>query len=190
MTPVVITGILLLEPFLVLWVGKDFAAESAGVGELILLGIWMNAIAVPQHFRFLAAEQPKRLAINYLVELAVYVLALWICIGAWGITGAACAYALRATLDALLVLRLNGTLRQIASASAASLLLVLAALGLRVAALPLIAELIAGSSLLALSLCLHKQTYGAIYRHFVRPSGHADARVPSNVGSTLKSQDV
>lgn len=169
MTPIAITGILLLQPFLSFWVGKDFAAASAGVGEVVLVGIWMNGIAVPQHSRFLATENPKKLAINYLIELAAYVLALWIAVSAWGVVGAACAYTLRTMLDTLLVLRLNRTLRQVASAAAPSLLLVLGALAVRACAPSLVVGLIAGGGLIALALFMNRQTNAIVFRHLVRP---------------------
>jgi O-antigen/teichoic acid export membrane protein len=169
MTPITIAGLVLLHPFLVFWVGKDFATASAGVGEVILLGVWINAIAVPQHVRFLAAENPRRLAVNYVIELAVFLLLLWIGIKAWGVLGAACAWALRMMLDAILVLRLNGTLAQITSSSAPSLVLVLAAMAMRFFASPLSSSVaaFAGSVLFIAALYIHRHSYTAVLRHLL-----------------------
>jgi O-antigen/teichoic acid export membrane protein len=165
MTPIAVAGIVLLHPFLVFWIGTDFAAASAGVGEVLLVGIWMNAIAVPQHSRFLAAENPKRLAINYLIELAAYVLALWIAVREWGVIGAACAYTLRTTLDMLLVLHLNRTMRQVVPVLVPPLFFVLAALAVHMATPVLMLELIAGLGLVASCLYMHRQTYKIVVRH-------------------------
>jgi O-antigen/teichoic acid export membrane protein len=167
MTPIVVAGAVLIRPFLAFWVGQDFAAASAGVGEVLLLGIWVNAVAVPQHSRLLATGNARKLSINYVIELAAYVVALWIGVRVAGVLGAACAYTLRAALDALLVLRLNGTLRDSASSAMPSLTLLLAALALRFLAEPSYAQAFIAALIFAAVLHLHRRTYARVVLHLV-----------------------
>lgn len=123
MTPIVVLGLLLVHPFLSVWVGVDFAHDARGAAELILVGVWVNALVIPHHTRFLAKENPRAVAIILLLELAPYVLVLWFATNLWGIVGAAGAWTLRVIVDTALLLRLNRTLLEVIRAASLSFLL-------------------------------------------------------------------
>jgi O-antigen/teichoic acid export membrane protein len=111
MTPVVIVGLFVAHPFLTLWVGETFALYSAGVAELILLGVWLNALVIPHYARLLAADNPKTVVVIYLIQIPIYFLLLWLGITHWGVVGAAAAWSLRVLLDTTMILHVAGALK-------------------------------------------------------------------------------
>jgi O-antigen/teichoic acid export membrane protein len=124
MTPIVITSLFIVQPFLNLWVGDYFAGASYGVAEIVLIGVWLNAIVIPHHARFLSKENPRTIAIIYLLEIPVYCMILWIGILYWGIVGAALAWSSRMFLDVVILLRLNRALAKTIKAISASFFLI------------------------------------------------------------------
>jgi len=158
MTPVVIVGLFVVHPFLTLWVGEAFALSSSGVAELILLGVWINALVIPHNARLLAADNPKTVVIIYLIQIPIYFLMLWLGITHWGIVGAAAAWSLRVLLDTTMLLHVAGALRHTLRVMIPSLILVvsaaLVALGTEVHS-PM--HWAIGLSLLGLSLLRDKQ---------------------------------
>ncbi|MBU2761839.1 glycosyltransferase [Acidithiobacillus caldus] len=104
MTPIVILGIWLMHGFLTWWLGATFAAQSALVGELLLLGIWINALAHAPYGLLQAQGQAELTAKFHLLELVVYLPLLWWSIARWGISGAAAVWDGRVFLDLVLLL--------------------------------------------------------------------------------------
>ena len=127
MTPVVIAGIFLAQPFLDVWLGKSFATESAGVAELILLGVWINALVIPHHARLMATGNPRTVVMIYLIQIPIYLGLLWAGLKYWGIVGAAGAWSLRVLIDTLLLLYVNGACRKTLRVAAPYSVLVLVA---------------------------------------------------------------
>jgi O-antigen/teichoic acid export membrane protein len=127
MTPVVIIGLFVVHPFLDLWVGEAFAKSSAGVAELILLGVWINALVIPHHARLLAADDPKTVVIIYLIQIPIYFLMLWLGITYWGIMGAAAAWSLRVLVDTAMLLHVAGALKHTLRVMIPSLIIVITA---------------------------------------------------------------
>lgn len=113
LTPLVLLGILTMAPFLSLWISPAFSASSAAVGEVLLLGMWANCLAyVP--FSFLqGAGRPDLPAWLHLMEVVPYFLVLWLALARWGAVGAALAWSLRATVDAVLQFRYSGADRRL-----------------------------------------------------------------------------
>jgi O-antigen/teichoic acid export membrane protein len=124
MTPVVIVGFFVIHPFLNLWVGETFASSSTGVAELILLGVWVNALVIPHHARLLAADNPKTVVLIYLIQIPIYFLMLWYGITYWGVVGAAAAWSLRVLLDTTMLLHVAGALKHTLRVMIPSLIMV------------------------------------------------------------------
>jgi O-antigen/teichoic acid export membrane protein len=103
MTPLTIVGAVALDPFLRAWVGPDIASSSAPVGEILLMGMWLNSLAVVP-FAFLQARgRPDLPAKFHLLELAPYIGGLVFALHVNGIRGAAWAWSCRAAVDAALL---------------------------------------------------------------------------------------
>jgi O-antigen/teichoic acid export membrane protein len=102
--PLTIVLIPLANRGLSIWLGPDFAANSFRVAQLLLVGTLALALeAVP--FAFIQGSgRPDIPAKLNLVEIPLYALALFWLIQRYGVTGAAAAWALRATVDALLLI--------------------------------------------------------------------------------------
>jgi O-antigen/teichoic acid export membrane protein len=103
MTPLAVVSVTALEPFLQLWVGEDIASSAAPVGAILLMGMWVNSMAVVP-FAFLQAQgRPDLPAKFHLLELAPYIVALILGLHLAGIQGAAWAWSGRVALDAVLL---------------------------------------------------------------------------------------
>lgn len=104
MTPLVAVALFVMEPFLAVWIDPDFAARATRAGELLLLGIWINAFARVPHSLLLARGRPDIVTKLYLLQIFPYVGLLYESLTLWGATGAAFAWAVRAGVDAVMLL--------------------------------------------------------------------------------------
>jgi O-antigen/teichoic acid export membrane protein len=103
MTVLTVVGAVTLDPFLRVWVGSDIASSSAPVGEILLIGLWLNSLAVVP-FAFLQAQgRPDLPAKFHVLELAPYIGGLVLGLHLAGIQGAAWAWSGRAAADAVLL---------------------------------------------------------------------------------------
>lgn len=86
---------------LALWLGDVYADQATLAVRILTLGIFVNALAHLPHGFLQAIGRPDLTAKFHLVELPIYGLAAWWLVGAYGIPGAAAAWACRATVDAV-----------------------------------------------------------------------------------------
>lgn len=103
MTTLIVLGILLVPVFLSLWLGSDLGERMAPVAVILLIGIWMNALAFLPYSYLQAQGRPDLPAKLHLLEVLPYLTFLWWAIGAWGIQGAALAWTLRVSVDSVLL---------------------------------------------------------------------------------------
>lgn len=103
LTPAVVFGIFLMQPFLSLWVGHDFAGKAASVGETILLGVWINCLGYIPGCHLQATGRPGIVARFQAVELVLFLIGLWWALHAWGVLGAALAWSARCAVDGVLL---------------------------------------------------------------------------------------
>jgi O-antigen/teichoic acid export membrane protein len=85
------------------WLGREFAANSVRVLQLLAAGVLVNCVAqIP--FTFLqAAGRPDLTAKLHLLELPVYLVAVYWAIRSFGIDGAAVVWLARVTLDLVML---------------------------------------------------------------------------------------
>jgi O-antigen/teichoic acid export membrane protein len=82
------------------WLGVDFANNSAQILQLLAIGILMNSLSlVPNNF-FQGIGKPRIPTLINLVEFPFYILLMWYMIHYYGIKGAAFTFMLMATIDA------------------------------------------------------------------------------------------
>lgn len=103
MTPVVILGILAVTWIFPLWLGNELGERMSPVAFVLLAGIWINSLAYLPYAYLQAQGRPDLPAKLHLIEVIPYLLFLWWAIGAWGVVGAALAWSLRVTLDAVML---------------------------------------------------------------------------------------
>lgn len=111
MTPLVAIGILIMKPFLSWWISDDFAHQSAEIGQVILLGFWVNGFAKIPSAQLQAKGRPDLAAKCHLAELLPYFLMLYVGLNNFGILGAAVAFSARVIVDFILLARLAGIIR-------------------------------------------------------------------------------
>ena len=87
------------EPLLSLWLGPDFAAHSAPIVQVMAVAVLINALAQVPFSLVQALGRPDLTAKLHLTELFPYLLLLASFTHAWGIVGAAVAWAMRVTVD-------------------------------------------------------------------------------------------
>ena len=112
MTPLVVLGILFLEPFLSWWISAEFARQSAGVGQLLLLGFWANSFAMIPYAQLQARGRPDLVAKCHLAEALPYFGLLYLGLSTVGMIGAAAAFSLRVLADFFLLAGFAGILRR------------------------------------------------------------------------------
>lgn len=126
MTPLVVFGLVILEPFLRLWVGADVAAAAAPAGEILLAGVWVNSLAFVPLTLLQGRGRPDLPAKLQLVQLAPYLILLWLAVSAAGIEGAAWTFTARVAVEALALFVLAGIYDDLPLGLAAPLFLVAA----------------------------------------------------------------
>ncbi len=98
-----IGAVLLIEPFLHLWVGRDLGPQAGAVGRIILLGMWANAFALVSYTKIEASGRPDRVTKIQLLEIPAYFLSLYLGMMTFGLVGAAWAATARSIADFLLL---------------------------------------------------------------------------------------
>jgi O-antigen/teichoic acid export membrane protein len=136
MTPLVVVVILLVDPFLTVWVGADFARHAAPVGATLLAGIWINSVATIPYAKLQAEGHPNWVAMAHVAEVLPYLAGLWWALQQFGLVGAALVWTARVALDAALLLWIAHMGRALLAPLTASAGLVCAAWGLTVVRIP------------------------------------------------------
>ena len=108
MTPIIVSCILLIEPFLTWWVGSEFANESTLIGQVILLGFWVNGLSAIPYAQLQARGKPGLVAKCHLFEVLPYFLLLYFGLNHLGLLGAATAFSIRGLVDFVLLASLAG----------------------------------------------------------------------------------
>jgi O-antigen/teichoic acid export membrane protein len=106
MLPVCIAGLLLAQPVLALWVGAQFSTAAAPLLQILLVGVIGNTIAQAPFGLLQAVGASRTTALTHLVELPLYLAAVWIAIRGDGVQGAALAWSGRMVVDALAMMAL------------------------------------------------------------------------------------
>ncbi len=102
------SAIVVSKPFMNLWMGPEFAADSAPVLEVVLMGAWINGIAFIPYGLLQGQGRPDVIAKLHALEVVPYVILLWFMLHRFGILGAAVAWSIRVAVDALFLLALAG----------------------------------------------------------------------------------
>ena len=98
-----------------LWLGGRYADDSTAVVQILAVGVLVNSLAQVPYVYLLGRGRPDLPAKFHLLELPLYAMATWALIGAFGVGGAALAWALRVTLDAILLCVASARIAQVSS---------------------------------------------------------------------------
>jgi O-antigen/teichoic acid export membrane protein len=86
------------------WLGAQYAAQSATALRWLAAGVFANSVANPLFVMLYAKNRPDLPARFHLLELAIHIPLTIYLIGVFGIAGAAAAWTTRAALDTCLLL--------------------------------------------------------------------------------------
>jgi O-antigen/teichoic acid export membrane protein len=100
-----VPAILLARPFLSVWINPAFAAQSGPIAEILLISVWINALAFTPFALLQAQGRPDVVARFHLLETPPFLIGLLVGIHYLALPGAALAWALRTLLDAVLLFR-------------------------------------------------------------------------------------
>ena len=101
--PLILITITLSHEGLSLWIGPEFADQSTRVLRWIALGVFINSLGQIPYAFLQGAGRPDITAKLHLLELLFYLPTVWLLIVAYGIEGAAVAWAARAVVDSLIL---------------------------------------------------------------------------------------
>jgi len=101
--PMVLLVVVLAQDGLRLWLGAEFAQHSARVLQWLAVGVFINSLAFIPIAVIQGVGKPDLTAKLHMIELPVYLIALWSLTKAHGIEGAAIAWTGRVAADALVL---------------------------------------------------------------------------------------
>lgn len=94
------------KPFFTIWAGAEFGEESSPAFYILLFGLLFNIIAFIPYGTIMASGRADVFAKLYWVELVLYIfLAYWL-VNSYQTIGAAAAWSIRFSLDALVIIYL------------------------------------------------------------------------------------
>lgn len=105
--PMCLFGAFLSEQIMTIWMGEEFSGLSSDILKILLFGFFFNCIAQIPFADIQAAGKSKVTAIIHLCEVLPYLGILFYCIDKFGLMGAAIAWALRTTIDCIILLICN-----------------------------------------------------------------------------------
>jgi O-antigen/teichoic acid export membrane protein len=89
--------------FLVLWMGPSFASHAGPIVEILMIGAWANGVAFIPFSLLQAQGRPDLTAKIHAMELVPFIAVLWVLLQRFGLPGAALAWVLRVSVDAVLI---------------------------------------------------------------------------------------
>ncbi len=101
--PVSMALVVMARPLLSFWIGREFASHGTAVLQILAIGVFINASAQAPYTAIQGMGRPDLTAKFHLLELPIYITVLRLAVPAMGITGAALAWTLRNTVDAVLL---------------------------------------------------------------------------------------
>jgi O-antigen/teichoic acid export membrane protein len=159
--PMVLVATVLVKPFLSAWLGSEFARFSAPVGQILLIGMWVNSLAFIPFTLLQGQGRPDIVAKLHALELIPYVVVLWIAIKLAGLQGAACAWVARMTIDGILLFYLAGLRTRIVSVVGSGLAIIIA--------MQLVIELVAHIPVVHAGAMIAFAIAGLVYFYRVAP---------------------
>ena len=107
-TLMIVLAVAVFPVFMRIWVGRSFAEHAAPIGVILLVGIWVNGLAYVPYGHLQASGRPDIVAKFHAIEVIPFLGILWFGLHSFGLVGAAYAWTLRTTVDALLLFKVGG----------------------------------------------------------------------------------
>lgn len=104
LAPIAAVGAALAPEWLGLWLGGDFAREGTTASQWLLLSVVLQSLAIAPLNLLQAVGRAQVTAWLQVIQLPLFVAALWLAVPRFGIAGAAFVWAARMLLDVTLLL--------------------------------------------------------------------------------------
>ncbi len=91
------------RPVLTLWLGAKFAIEGTLVLQIMAIAVFANSLALVPHNLLYGVGRPDIPAKFHVAELPIHLGLVWFLVTRFGLPGAALAWAIRVTLDFILL---------------------------------------------------------------------------------------
>lgn len=101
--PVTLVAATLAHDGLTLWLGEDFADASGRILQTLAIGVCISSLSNVPFALIQGAGRADLVARLHLIELPLYLGAVWFAAGAWGVEGIALAWLIRGALDTLVL---------------------------------------------------------------------------------------
>ena len=101
MAPIAAAIFLFAPEALEVWLGVEFSSLGTPIARLLAFGLLVNAVARLPVVLLQASGRPDKVAKLHLAELIPYLAILWYLIDRFGISGAAMAWLIRVSVDAI-----------------------------------------------------------------------------------------
>jgi O-antigen/teichoic acid export membrane protein len=101
--PIILIVVTFADVILRAWVGADFAIHAGRTMQWLAVGVFINCVSYLPSTLLQGAGRPDLTAKFHMLELPLYGVLLWVMIRGAGIEGAAIAWTIRVTLDAVLL---------------------------------------------------------------------------------------
>jgi O-antigen/teichoic acid export membrane protein len=101
--PVTLLLVIFAPEGLGVWLGSDFAHNSAPIARLLAVAVLMNGMAHVPFAHIQSVGRPDVTAKFHLIELPIYIAMLFFLARSFGITGVAVAWLLRVLIDTFLL---------------------------------------------------------------------------------------
>lgn len=105
--PIMIVGILFAQPLMRLWMGDEFGGVDAIVLQILLVGFYVNSMAVIPFSLLQANGNAKTTALVHLLEIVPYIFILFYMTYCYGIIGSAITWSLRMLIDFIILFILS-----------------------------------------------------------------------------------
>ena len=110
-------GIILSSVFFRYWIGLDFSLVSAPVAQILFLGAWITGLAFVTYTLIQSQGRPDLTGKLHMAEVLPFLGILWVLTSHFGIIGAAVAWSLRSTIDALAMFWAAGLPRRVVASA-------------------------------------------------------------------------
>ncbi|MBA2935952.1 flippase [Sphingomonas sp. CGMCC 1.13654] len=118
---VYIAAIFLCGQFLNIWLGPEMMARGGPVFRLLAMGAWWNSLAFVLFSAIQGQGRPRAVATIHMSEVLPYVGLMLLLVHFYGVTGAAVAWMIRVTIDAMLLAAVHKVDRPVLAALAPGL---------------------------------------------------------------------
>jgi len=126
-TPLAVLALLVLKPFLLVWIGPTLADDCAPIGIILVVGFWFNSFSHVPYAQLIGTGRPDLVVKITLLQFLPYLALLYVIVPTGGVIGAAVAWSGRNALELVLFVAATRELHLLSQITLIPAILVVAA---------------------------------------------------------------